>query len=71
MTTKEAYEHLKNELKNHPDYAWTWHSSIAMAIFDAESDISLIDSNIAAAHVMSRCFGVDTAKSPFYGFDKT
>ena len=69
MTTKEAYEHISNALKTDPDYAWSWHCNIAMAILDADdADVSHKDSNIAAAHVMERCFGVNTAENPNYAF---
>ena len=58
MNTKEAMDHLRGTLKADPDYAWAWHSNIAMAAVDEGMEREA--ANRAAARFMKNCFGVDT-----------
>lgn len=74
ITTKQAMDHLSKALKEDPEYAFGWHSNIAMACTDAMVDIkkelpldSTSDFNVAgneaAARFMKICFDVKTSQN--------
>lgn len=60
--TKEAFETLKQAMKDDPEYAWSWHCNIAVMCRDAGATHNV--SNDGAARFMKLCFGVDTSSGP-------
>jgi hypothetical protein len=63
MTLKK-YETIKQALKDDFDYAWGWHSNIAMVIFDSINDHNA--SNLLASKIMKRIWDIDTSDNPRY-----
>jgi len=64
---EEAVAALSAAFKADPDYAWGWHSNIAMSAYDsgATSEVG----NEAARRFMKLAFGVET-KEPIHGAKK-
>lgn len=58
MTSKEAVEHLSKAFKDDPEYAWSWHCSLACCSMDEGLDHE--HANKAAGRFMYMCFGVNT-----------
>jgi hypothetical protein len=62
-SVKEAFEIIKHEIKNNPDYANSWHSNIAMAVYDTMTDPheeKHFVSNEAATRFIKSYFDVET-----------
>lgn len=58
VTTREAVDHLRDEFRKSPDFAWAWHCNIAMAFVDEGGDRDT--ANRAASRFMQQAFGVKT-----------
>lgn len=43
ITTKEAFDTLKSALQTDAGYAWSWHCSIAMAIYDESHPVCVCE----------------------------
>ncbi len=67
-----AFNTLRSALQDDEDYAWSWHSNIAMAVYDVLPIPHLADmtarrlTNEAAANFMFRCFKVDMTNNKLY-----
>lgn len=61
---KNAFDVLSAAMKEDFDYAWSWHSNIAMSYYDEDGDAKL--ANKAAARFMQMCFGIDIESSDRY-----
>lgn len=61
---QQAIDTLSMEMKNDPEYAWSWHCNIACSSLDEGLDIAA--SNRAAARFMKTAFGVDTSKIRYF-----
>jgi hypothetical protein len=64
MTVKKEYETIKQALIDDFDYAWSWHSNIAMVIQDSGNDYNA--SNLLASKIMKRIWDIDTSENPRY-----
>ena len=60
MEIKEAISALDKAMQSDPDYAWSWHCNIAMAMQDEGVDRE--KANKGAARFMQLAFGVDTGQ---------
>ena len=58
MTVLQAMDTLKTNMKEDPEFAWSWHCNIAVQFQDA--GVSHAISNDGASRFMKLCFGVDT-----------
>ena len=63
MKTEKALEALKHNMKSDSGLAWTWHSNIAMAIYDHEPFPGVVTANEIAADIMLKLVDVDVKKS--------
>lgn len=74
ITTKQAMDHLSKVLKEDPEYAYGWHSNIAMSVYDSSDGICYdhahIIGNDAASRFMKLCFGVETSQDMLLDKDK-
>lgn len=67
MTTPSPFALLTEQLKEDPEYAWSWHCNIAMGIFDrVDNQISHRKSNEIAASMMKSFFDIDITTNPSY-----
>lgn len=57
--TVSIFEPIETLIRRDHEYAWAWHCNIAMAIFDS-GIVGHHKSNLCAAAVMERLFGVNT-----------
>ncbi len=74
MKVKDAVDCLKQAFKDDPDFAYSWHSNIAMMCYDAIGDTTLYDigqqvnkhavSNDAASRFMKLAFDAETGQEP-------
>lgn len=70
ITIKDAMNRLKQAMIEEPDYAYGWHSNIAMACYDTlpiakTNEHNRLDFKIAnesATAFMKMCFDVETSK---------
>ena len=63
----DAFNVLKNAIKEDDEYAYGWHANIAMSCHDANTSTqphkqSLDAANNAASKFMKLCFGVETSQ---------
>ena len=64
----EAMKFLRKAFKEDPDYAWSWHCNIAMAMYDEFPDSFWVPDrseqykicNRAAARFMKNAFDIET-----------
>jgi hypothetical protein len=61
IPAKVAFKAIGSAMKEDPEFAWCWHSNIAMVAVDAGA--KPIEANQQAADFMLRAFGVDVRKS--------
>lgn len=72
ILTRIGFALVKRAIRRDPELAWSWHSNLAMASYDAmptELSHRLSRHRIAnegAAAFMVRCFGVDTFEHPHF-----
>ncbi len=64
MTVEKEYNTIKQAFINDPEYAWGFHSNIAMIIFDSINDHDA--SNLLASKIMKRIWDIDTSQNPRY-----
>ena len=64
MTVKKEMETIEQALEDDPEYAWGWHSNIAMVILDSGNDHNA--SNLLASKIMKRIWDIDTSENPRY-----
>lgn len=62
---KDAFNCIKQEMKNDFDYAWSWHCVISMALQDTQF-LNHKDANIAAARIMENLFAVNIENSEYF-----
>lgn len=66
----EAFEVLKEAMKNDPAYAYSWHANIAMAMYDEFPSVFWLPcdeklheiANEGATRFMKRAFDVETSR---------
>jgi hypothetical protein len=61
---QQALQVISKAMQEDPDFAWSWHSNIAMTAFDAGAPHA--EANARAADFMSRAFSVNTRDSEAY-----
>jgi len=61
LKTSEAFEVLKQAMKDDPDLAHGWHSNIAMAFYDECDHVSVEPCHRGATRFMKSCFDVKTS----------
>ena len=65
-TVKEAFDTLKQAMKDDPSFAYSWHCNVAMMChdailnFDGQVDFAHQVGNDAASRFMKLCFDVET-----------
>lgn len=64
ISVVQAMRVLSAAMKTDPDYAWSWHCNLAMAMYDQGCDP--VQANKGAASFMATCFDLDTKLNPHY-----
>lgn len=66
-SVKKAWEVLKKEINNDPDFAWGVHCNIAMPICDS-INVNHEQGNLAAARLMEHLFNHDITKHEYFEY---
>lgn len=66
-SVKKAWEVLKKEISNDPDFAWGVHCNIAMPICDS-INVNHEQGNLAAARLMEHLFNHDITKHEYFEY---
>lgn len=65
ISTKQAWDFLKEMCAADPDYAWSLHCNLAMPIMDAIG-VDHQQSDAAAAYLMQHLFDHDITSHPYF-----
>lgn len=70
ISTKQAWDFLKEMCAADPDYAWSLHCNLAMPIMDVIG-VDHQQSNVAAAYLMQHLFDHDITNHEHYQYEKS